>query len=45
MIGLPLAPIAIDVYEPVLPMLSSVLVVAVVQVGLLQAATFNPDLS
>ena len=39
-----MAPIAIDVYEPVFPMLSSVLVVAVVQVGLLQAATFKSKL-
>jgi len=40
-----LVPIVSDVKSPTAPVVSSVVVVAVVQVGLLQAATFNPDLS
>ena len=45
MIGFALMPIAIADKGPTSPVVSSVVVVAVVQVGLLQAATFNPDLS
>ena len=36
-----MVPIVIDVCGPTVPALSSVVVVAVVQVGLLQAATFK----
>ena len=39
--GLPLVPIAIEVYAPTSLLLSMVVLVDVVQVGLLQAATLR----
>ena len=39
--GCPLVPIAIEVYPPTAPPLSMVVLVDVVQVGLLQAATLR----
>ena len=41
MMGLPLVPMVIDEYEPTLPVLSIVLLVAVVQVGSMQVATLR----
>jgi hypothetical protein len=41
MMGLPLVPIVIDVSNPTSPSLSMVVLVVVVQVGLLQAATLR----
>ena len=39
--GLPLAPMVIDEYEPTLPLLSMVVLVDVVQAGLLHAASLR----
>ena len=41
MMGLPLVPMAIEEYQPTLPVLTIVVLVDVVQVGLLQAAIFR----
>ena len=41
MMGLPLVPMAIEEYQPTTPLLSMVVLVDVVQVGLLQAATLR----